>query len=87
MKEQFLNIPESRCISYGNTSNIIITEDMDIFVIQDSEEYTPYKNEVIQVPGKADLNFEEYYGDDGKANWSNETLPVYLDNGKLYWDY
>lgn len=82
-------IPKGRCIQLKPYSNIIVMEDLSVWemiewdmIENEGEEY------VIPIPEiKANINFEEWYGDDGKCNWFNDHLPVIEKNGKLIWNY
>ena len=96
---------DEKCIQISPGSNIIVTETMDVYevyarldnapeVILDClglpediiEEATYY---VRKLPMKAKIDFDEYYGDDGKANWFHHRLPVMETEheNEYLWDY
>jgi hypothetical protein len=91
-----MKTPEGRCVSIYWPSNVIIMENMDVYEVftPDDSTYAGISQEshkglyhIRKLPMKANINFEEYYGDDGKANWSLDHLPVVLENNLLIWDY
>ena len=76
-------IPKGQCLIMYPYSNIIIMQNMDVYEMINVFESL----QVIKQPLKADINWKEWYGDNGKNNWYNKTLPVVRYEGKLIWDY
>jgi len=91
------NPVKGKCLSMYIGSNVIIMENMDVYEIyrEGEESYggippEDYKGNyhVRKLPMKTDIDFKLWYGDDGKANWYHERLPVFEDlGGLLHWDY
>ena len=82
-----MKVPKGRCVIIDYPSNVIIMENMDVYEIYDDDPHDVEESYVRKLPMKADIDFDEYYGDDGKANWCNDHLPVVEEDGKLIWDY
>jgi len=80
-----MKIPKGKCISIYPYSSVIIMENLDIY--ESFIDPDDFDMQLRKLPFKADINFEEYYGIEGKANWFNPHLPVIIENNKLIWDY
>lgn len=79
-----MKIPKGKCIQLKPFSSIIIMEDLSIWeVIQDDDQYFVIPMKELSI----NIDFKEWYGEDGKANWWNDHLPVVVGNEKLMWDY
>ena len=84
------------CLSMYPFSNILITKSMHVFEVYVNDDtnwkgISPEENgddyKVRLLPMKANINWNEWYGDDGKNNWFNDRVPVIQQDGILYWDY
>jgi len=80
-------IPKGKCLQPYPFSDILIMEDLSVYEVYTKEEGSG-EYLVRKIPFlKANINFNDWYGDDGKGNWWNETLPVVEEEGELIWDY
>jgi hypothetical protein len=84
--KKIISVPTNKkCICIYPNSNVIICEDLTMWEIINTDTTDGI---VIKLPALATINFGDYYGDDGKANWWSKTFPVCIgDDGVLLWDY
>ena len=83
-------IPKGQCLIMYPSSNVIITENMDVYEVLDKfvQSKKNYELIIVKLPMKANIDWKEWYGDNGKNNWFNDYFPVSEDkDGKLIWDY
>ena len=77
--------PKGKCLTVDAGSNVVIMEDLSMYeLVFDTKNDCTIARKLLS---KATIDFDKWYGNESKANWSNPHFPVEWNGYNLVWDY